>query len=191
MVTALDGVKELRLYQLNGPPPAQPTAVCAIGNPAGTFASPTWSPTGNELAWQEDDGIHVAQVRDWAACDFPSALVIPGGRQPDWGPAGSDAPAPSPTPADTEVSVDVPASIGRTRLRSKGLPVAVTCPVGCTAVVRLVVKGKVRAKATAPIAAGATRTLRLKAKLPKGVRSATIRIAAAGDTGAFKVKIRG
>lgn len=187
MVTVLDGAQELWLFELSGPPPAAPTPKCKLSSPAGTFASPTWSPTGTEFAWQDDAGIHVSQIRDWATCDIPNTVVIPGGKQPDWGPFGSAQQTP---PADTEVSVDYPNTIKRARLRSKGIPVAVTCPTGCVAKVRLVTGRKVVARSRKTIGVGGTRTLHLKAALPAGVRSLKVKIAAAGDTGTFTVKVR-
>lgn len=54
---------------------------------------PTFSPDGNGLAWHAGDGIHVAAVPSFGGdCTLDGAtpappLVIPGGREPDWGPA--------------------------------------------------------------------------------------------------------
>jgi hypothetical protein len=68
--------------------------------PGGKFSQPTFSPDGSGLAWAAEDGIHVAAVPSFAlGCTTEGAtpnppLVIPGGREPDWGPA--DVPAPRP-----------------------------------------------------------------------------------------------
>ena len=68
--------------------------------PGGAFGVPTFSPDGDALAWHAGDGIHVAAVPAFAAdCTLDGAtpappLVIPGGREPDWGPA--DVPAARP-----------------------------------------------------------------------------------------------
>lgn len=188
MATIIQGEQEIWLWELNGPPPAAPTPKCKLSTPAGTFASPSWSPAGTELAWQDDNGIHISQIRDWATCDIPNQVVVPGGKQPDWGPFGAAEQTP---PADTEVSVDYPARIKRARLRSKGIPVAVTCPTGCVAKVRLLAGRRVVARSSKVIAAGGTRTLRLRARLPRSVRSIKVKIAAAGDTGTFRVKVSG
>lgn len=186
MVTVVDGAQELRLYQMNGPPPAAPTPVCSISQPVGTFSSPTWASSGSELAWADDDGIHVAQVRDWASCNIVEVLAVAGGRQPDWGVAGGPLGGTA-----AQVEVDVPASISRSRLRARGLAVAVTCPRACTAVVRLVVGGRTRGRASRRIAAGATRTVRVRARMPRGARRAQVRIAAAGQSRRRAVRIRG
>ncbi len=77
-----DGGTKIRLYTLSAPPPALPAPQCDFVGPTGSFFRPTWAPDGNRLAWQEDDGIWVA-----GACG-QGRLVIPGGRAPDWGPAG-------------------------------------------------------------------------------------------------------
>ena len=82
---------ELRIYEMSQPPPAAPVVRCAIH--ASALARPSWSPEGRQLAWEEPDGIHVAELPtlDNFCKDFPATLVIPGGADPDWGPA--EAPA--------------------------------------------------------------------------------------------------
>jgi hypothetical protein len=60
----------------------------------GKFATPTFSPDGRRLAWGQGDGIAVVDVPDFDAaggCTQEGAtlakLTIPGGSEPDWGPA--------------------------------------------------------------------------------------------------------
>jgi hypothetical protein len=56
--------------------------------------SPTWAPDGAALAWTEGDGIWTTPVGalDSADCSWAAPrLTIPGGSQPDWGPAGASA----------------------------------------------------------------------------------------------------
>ena len=74
--------------------PGVPDALagCATGEEAG-IAGPTWSPDGTALALESADGIWVKrQARD---CTVQPTLAIPGGSQPDWGPANVN-PAPRP-----------------------------------------------------------------------------------------------
>jgi WD40-like Beta Propeller Repeat len=60
---------------------------------AGRYSTPTFSPSGNQIAWSEDTGIKLVTVPSFAggcttAGATPNApLVIPGGKNPDWGPA--------------------------------------------------------------------------------------------------------
>jgi hypothetical protein len=60
----------------------------------GKFSTPTFAPDGGRVAWAESDGIKVVTVPDLAGgCTTTGAsphasLLIPGGKQPDWGPAG-------------------------------------------------------------------------------------------------------
>ncbi|HEX5620558.1 MAG TPA: hypothetical protein VFX51_19215, partial [Solirubrobacteraceae bacterium] len=60
---------------------------------AGRYSTPTFSPSGNQLAWSENTGIKIVTVPSFAGgCTLDGAtpnapLVIPGGKNPDWGPA--------------------------------------------------------------------------------------------------------
>ena len=69
------------------------------------IAGPTWSPSGTALAWYEEGAIHVWD--DVSRCEgMSSRPVIPGGTEPDWGPAnvnpgpreGEAPPPPGTTP---------------------------------------------------------------------------------------------
>jgi hypothetical protein len=81
-----DDGAELRLYRLNGAPPAAPTSTCSFQGDA--IANPSWSPDGRQLAYEAADGIHVATVGSIDDCaQITQSLVIPGGSDPDWGPA--------------------------------------------------------------------------------------------------------
>jgi hypothetical protein len=76
------------------PPAGADPHVCyrhgdAIG---GTFASPTFAPDGRRIAWADGAGVSVAGVPDFGGgCTTEGATLgttlIPGGSQPDWGPA--------------------------------------------------------------------------------------------------------
>ena len=91
----VSGGGELRLYQMNGPPPAAPTARCSFTFPGATdhYEHPTWSPDGTQLAWDEPDGIHVADVPSLADCaKVTEDLVIPDASDPHWGPAAAPKP---------------------------------------------------------------------------------------------------
>jgi hypothetical protein len=66
--------------------------------PAGKkFVDPTFSPSGDALAWQEGDGVWTEAVTEKCADGKPH-LVIPGATEPDWGPADVN-PGPRATPA--------------------------------------------------------------------------------------------
>ena len=84
----------------DGEPPAgtDPHICYRYSGPnGGKFATPTFSPDGRRLAWAWGDGIAIVDVPDFGGgCTTegatPSAAtVIPGGSEPDWGPA--DVPA--------------------------------------------------------------------------------------------------
>ncbi len=81
----------------DAPVSTRPSICYRYSGPNGQYSTPTFSPDGGRLAWAEEDGIKVVTVPSFAGgCTVdgatPSApLVIPGGKQPDWGPA--DVPA--------------------------------------------------------------------------------------------------
>jgi WD40 repeat protein len=81
--------KRLLIYAMKGAPPALPGNPCHVTGPNGRFTSPTWSPDGKSLAWADRRGIWVGRVGDISGptCRLTKTLVIPGGSQPDWGPA--------------------------------------------------------------------------------------------------------
>lgn len=69
----------------SGPPPAVPTPECLTGELEG-LSDPTWSPDSKALVWHEPDGIWLKT--NPGVCDNPQPrLLIPGGSEPDWGPA--------------------------------------------------------------------------------------------------------
>lgn len=84
--------------------PPDPDVGC-VTTATSDIAGPTWSPSGTALAWYEEGAIHVWDdvVRCAGASSKP---VIPGGSEPDWGPAdvnpgpreGEVVPGPPPGP---------------------------------------------------------------------------------------------
>lgn len=79
----------LFIYPIKAAPPALPTSFCRVSGTAGKFSSPTWSPDGKSLAWADRRGVWVGKVGNISgeACEITRRLVIPGGKEPDWGPA--------------------------------------------------------------------------------------------------------
>jgi hypothetical protein len=114
----------------DAPASSRPTICYRYSGPAGNYSTPTFSPDGGRLAWAEDDGIKVVTVPSFAGgCTTDGAtptapLVIPGGSQPDWGPA--DVPA-----GRSSNGGDLKAKAARTKLGralAKGFSIKVTVP---------------------------------------------------------------
>ena len=57
-LAAVAGGNQIHLFGVSQPPPALPALRCVV--PGGPYASPTWSPDGTMLAWEQADGVHVA-----------------------------------------------------------------------------------------------------------------------------------
>jgi hypothetical protein len=70
---------------------------CAFDTPDPNFGDPSWSPDSKSVAWQDSEGIETigfATMDDGVeyggtGCTStgPSKLIVPGGTEPDWGPA--------------------------------------------------------------------------------------------------------
>jgi hypothetical protein len=80
--------------------PEPPAPVCQDTRDSEAH-SPTWSPDSSAVAYDDGDGIWIQPVRadlDGSNCEsLESRLLLPGGREPDWGPADVD---PSQAPRD-------------------------------------------------------------------------------------------
>jgi hypothetical protein len=107
-----DNQETIAIYQMTGAPPAIPTPKCALTGPSGKFQNPTWSQSGGTLAWQENDGIWSIPV-DFSTCGTMGgpqpALIIPGGAEPDFGPAAVN---PGPRPGCGNPGNPTPCSSG-------------------------------------------------------------------------------
>lgn len=89
--------------------PAYPVRCFRVTNPAGSgaaakFTSPTFSASGTRLYWAEGDGVHAVTLPKFGlgGCGTLTAapkLIVPGGSNPSWGPAGVPPARPSTTPA--------------------------------------------------------------------------------------------
>jgi len=89
--TASSAETMIRIYGVSGLT-ARPTERCDLRAAPGTrIESPSWSPDGKSLAWGESSGIWVSRISAGTGdCGAAPRRLIPGGSEPDWGPA--DAP---------------------------------------------------------------------------------------------------
>jgi hypothetical protein len=153
--------------------PGLPVMECVIsGANGGEFGRPVWSPDGSSLAWEEGDGIwSIALGRD---CSGTQRLVIPGGSEPDWGPADPDGGSPGPAgPA-----VVIPRSIaGGARLN-----ITVTCAGSCRATATARVARRVVAKASKRVSGGGK--LSLRPRRLRGARRLAVKVTVTPDGGA-------
>jgi hypothetical protein len=193
---ALVGVKEhvghpeenvdwhVRVYRAPNGFGAEPEACFRIfpDQPNTEPRSPSWSPEGDRLAWEETAGIKTLTIPDFpGACNTPAddiKLIVPGGTLPDWGPA--DIPIARPprndggSGGDTPGNPTSPASklairVSKASLR-RGFKVTVTAP-GAGTVRATAVKGRTKVASGSRRAkrAGKT-TVRLRFSR-KGVRT--------------------
>jgi hypothetical protein len=159
----------IQIYRSTGSFSSLPTPTCTLlqpsPGPAGQkFADPTFSPSGDAIAWQEGNGVWAESLPE-NCIDGEPHLLIAGASEPDWGPADvnpgprrpSPSPGPSPTPAPKPKPVHdakrlkatlVSASLGRAL--AKGFKVRFEAPGAGTATASAKVRGK-------PLASGSQR----------------------------------
>lgn len=153
-------------YTTSGPP-ALPAMQCATGKLEGLHG-PTWAPDGQSLAWGEPDGVWIKPSA--LDCTVQPALVIPGGSEPDWGPAGPAA------PAKPRVKV----------VAKRRVMLSVGCPTACVVKAKLLRRGRtVASKRTTLRAPG---TARLALKRPKGNLTARVTVKLADGAATTLVK---
>jgi hypothetical protein len=174
-----DGGERILIYRLPAPPPAFPERRCQVTGAVGTFFRPTWSPDGTSLAWEEDDGIHTLRI-DLETCQGASELAIPGGKHPDWGPAAPGR----------ALTASAPARIRLGALLT-GLRVNVKCTCTATATLLLARKaiGKTKKAVSGSAALKVKPTRTGRARLLRGGKRVSVRVAGAGRRVTRKVRI--
>jgi hypothetical protein len=150
------GFNRIRVYRMTGPPPAKPEACFYIDGPdqPDVMSSPSFSPDGSKLVWQYGGGISISDIPDLSGgCQSPARFdeLLPGGAQPDWGPAdvpaarGSsccapDQPKGEPKPAPKKLGLKLPKGVKLAAALRKGI--AVTVDAGAAGKARATAKLK-------------------------------------------------
>ncbi|WP_196189209.1 PD40 domain-containing protein [Conexibacter sp. W3-3-2] len=155
----------------------------------GRFRGPTFSPDGARLAFAAGDGIHVVDVPSFAAgCTQTGAslsrLLIPGGSEPDWGPA--DVPLPSPPAGGNGAA-------GGTGGGAVGAPGPVPAPSRPAAVALRVAGTGLRQALRRGLVVRVTRTTpgaRVTLRALQGRRTVAIGSGRASAAGALTVRLR-
>ena len=124
---------DIRLFATTANDVTQPVAKCTITIPAASAskflaASPTFTPDGTRLAWDQADGIHSANTSNLDNCASASAsLLVPGGAYPFLGQANESAGGPG---------LAISTSTKSAKISSKGaLALKLTAPQSGTAMV--------------------------------------------------------
>ena len=171
--------------------PATPKPACITGEEP-TLNSPTWSPDGQVVAFEHKDGIETMRLPTVAPDSCAGAesgrVVIPGGQQPDFGPADVNPPPPPckvncepppckvncEPPVDDEITVVPPKSAKLGNVAKKGFALKVTVPGAgkLSVTARLGGKKAGSGKTTTPGASTATVTVRLTKKAAAQLRKA-------------------
>lgn len=159
----------LKLWQNDGPPPnSAGQELCSLGGFAQDVrALPRWSPDGSQIAWSAPEGVYVspAPVPSGGVCQLSPKLVVPGGREADWG--ARDLPGAATTGgagggADTVAPrLTLPARIGQrlgAALKS-GLKLRVACSGRCKAALRVTIAKKLAKKLRLPITIARSRAI--------------------------------
>jgi hypothetical protein len=145
------GDQQLRIYKINQFPQGGPHGdwgssltdaeypfICGFyDKPVGKFGPPSWSPDGTRLAYHDGEGIRVVNIPDWPGEGCSSEgmspngqLLVAGGIEADWGPAGVPPARPMPGTNPGQASA-LKLKVGKAKLRQalrRGLKVKVTVP---------------------------------------------------------------
>jgi hypothetical protein len=110
----------IQIYRSTGTFTSLPEPTCTLTEPspgpAGKkFVDPTFSPSGDAIAWQEGNGVWTEALPANCADGEPH-LLIAGATEPDWGPADvnptpRELPVPSAPPAVTPPAVTKPGKV--------------------------------------------------------------------------------
>ena len=190
-LVAVGDQNDLRFYD------AHAQLRCVMTGFNGDVSEPTWSPDGRALAWEEADGIHVATLTDPAACaSVARPLVIPGGQDPDWGPAAPPAPVavdPPPAAPDTgtpAAKLRVELSRWRGSVR-RGPAITVRCSTACALSAKLALRAKpARTLATARANRAGTLKFRVSRKVKRADATLTVTATAGGQRMSVTRRVR-
>jgi hypothetical protein len=116
----------LQFYAVNGFTQA-PAKACNTGNEE-SLHDPSWSPDGGRVAFAHSGGVEVMALPNVVAGDCPAArsgkVIVPGGSEPDWGPADVEP--------RYEISADVARATTVAKALEKGLKLTVDTNVAGT-----------------------------------------------------------
>jgi len=198
------GDSTLTLYGVNNFPTTFPDSEAPVstrplicyrysGPKGGKFSTPTFAPDGRRVAWAEADGIKVVNVPSFAngctttGASQNAAMLIPGGRQPDWGPA--DVPSGNGGGGLTVMSADA-------KLRkalAKGLVVRVRVPSAGRLTAKATRGGRKLASGAKAVGAGRTavklRFTKAARRSLKNARRVTVRIKVALEPGGQRTAV--
>jgi hypothetical protein len=172
----------IQLYHSTGTFTSLPTPTCTLSAPSDgaagkKFADPTFSPSGDAMAWQEGNGIWTT-VLPANCADGEPRLVIPGGTEPDWGPADvNPTPRQLPVPsAGNSPAVTKPDGVAPGKSKRK---VTGDGPRGFTASLPKALAKGLKLRLEVPGAGRLSGVAKLRGK---PVASGSRKVTAAGDT---------
>ena len=221
LVEQLNGesAPSLFIYGRNAPlgtPGANWTSGCRV--PTGPDPGlPSWSPDGQMLAWNDDQGTKVASITSVAgdagsppACGLGTTVVLSAtGGDPVFSnaaaPAGQSAASGSGSSGSSGASagsggggaavrslaITAPASAPRRAIRSKGLAVSTRCKVACTVRATMKAGGRVVARGSKRLKKAGVARIRLRGVVPRGIRSVTITVTTGTAIATKVVKVTG
>ncbi len=202
-----ESTESLFIYGRNAPlgtPGAGWTSGCRM--PTGPNPGlPSWSPDGQMLAWNDDQGTKVASITSVAgnvdappACAIGTTVLLSAtGRTPVFSNAISPAPASPPSGGSgaggqaASLALAVPGSASRSAIRRRGLTVSTRCPAACTVRATMRAGKRVIARGTKRLKRPGVARISLRATVPPKLKSVTVTVTSGGVSGSKVVRVTG
>ncbi len=186
-----DDSKSIYVARLSGPfeSGVTGTAECRLVNSRESL-NPSVSPDGTRVAWSDEGGTKVADVRipEGAGnqCGGSTRVISASGGDPVF----SAAAAPTKSGGSSGLSVKGPSKATRAQI-GRGLSFSTKCAQKCTVKATMNAGGRTLARGSRMLKKKGTATLKLRAKLGRAFALVTVKISSGGKSATLTIRVSG